>query len=75
MLDAIEKNLLKEVAELDSLPVGAYNIRANGQLDSRNTTANIDIVTKADKPGIDIYIKPGTKTRASTSPSLSARRG
>ena len=29
-MDAIEKNLLKEIAELDSLPVGAYNIRANG---------------------------------------------
>ena len=30
-MDAIEKNLLKEVTELDALPVGAYNIRANGQ--------------------------------------------
>ena len=46
MIDAIEQNLLREVADLDSLPVGAYNIRANGQLAGRNTTANIDIVTK-----------------------------
>ena len=30
MIDAIEQNLLREVADLDSLPVGAYNIRANG---------------------------------------------
>ena len=30
-MDAIEKNLLHEVAELDALPVGAYNIRANGK--------------------------------------------
>ena len=58
-MDAIEKKLLHEVAELDALPVGAYNIRANGQLQTRNTTANIDIVSKDDKPGIDIYIKPG----------------
>ena len=50
-MDAIEKNLLKEVAELDALPVGAYNIRANGGLAGRHTTANIDIVTKEDKPG------------------------
>ena len=50
MIDAIEQNLLREVADLDSLPVGAYNIRANGQLAGRNTTANIDIVTKDDKP-------------------------
>ena len=27
----------------------------------RNTTANIDIVTKKDKPGIDVIIKPGTQ--------------
>ena len=27
----------------------------------RSTTANIDITTKTDKPGIDIKIKPGTK--------------
>ena len=72
-MDAIEKKLLHEVAELDALPVGAYNIRANGQLQTRNTTANIDIVSKDDKPGIDIYIKPGTKTRACTSRSSSAR--
>lgn len=69
MIDAIEQNLLREVADLDSLPVGAYNIRANGQLAGRNTTANIDIVTKDDKPGIDIYIRRSPKTRAYTSPS------
>ena len=59
-MDAIQKNMLHEVAELDALPVGAYNIRANGATASRNTTANIDIVTKEDKPGIDIIIKPNT---------------
>ena len=60
MIDTIEQNLLREVADLDSLPVGAYNIRANGKLAGRNTTANIDIVTKQDKPGIDIFIRPFT---------------
>ena len=59
-MDAIEKRLLHEVADLDALPVGAYNIRENGKLGGRSTTANIDIVTKTDKPGIDIIIKPGT---------------
>ena len=59
-MDAIEKRLLHEVADLDALPVGAYNIRENGKLGGRSTTANIDIVTKSDKPGIDIIIKPGT---------------
>ena len=60
-LDAIQKNILHEVADLDGIPQGAYNIRSNGASAGRNTTANIDIVTKEDKPGIDIIIKPGTK--------------
>ncbi len=60
-LDAIQKNILHEVADLDSIPQGAYNIRANGTSAGRNTTANIDIVSKEDKPGIDIIVKPGTK--------------
>ena len=55
-MNAYEKALLHEVAELDALPVGAYNIRANGASAARNTTAHIDIVIKTDKPGIDIYI-------------------
>ena len=74
-MDAIEKNLLKEVAELDALPVGAYNIRANGGLAGRNTTANIDIVTKTDKPGIDIFIKPGTKNKSVHIPVIISRTG
>lgn len=57
----IQKNLLKETAGIESIPVGAYNIRSNGKLAGRNVTANIDIKTKTDKPGIDIFIKPETK--------------
>ena len=53
MIDDIQKRLLKEIADLDSLPVGAYNIRANGAAAGRHTTANIEIVTKTDRPGIE----------------------
>lgn len=60
-MDEIQKTLLEQVADLHSVPAGAYNFRVNGQGAGRNTTANIDIVTKEDKPGIDIMIKPGTK--------------
>ena len=63
-MDEIQKTLLEEVADLHGIPAGAYNIRANGQTAERNTTANIDIVTKEDKSGIDIYIKPGTKNES-----------
>ena len=36
---------------------------ANGQSVERASTANIEIVTKEDKSGIDIHIRPGTKER------------
>ena len=64
MLDKIDKKLLKEVADLHEIPQGAYNIRKNGEKLARNTTDNIDIVSKEDKPGIDIIIKPGTKNES-----------
>jgi Fe-S cluster assembly scaffold protein SufB len=63
-LDAIQQKILTEVADLHGVPEGAYNIRANGTSAGRATTANIDIVTKEDKPGIDIIIKPGTKNES-----------
>lgn len=59
-MDQIQKTLLEEVAGLHDIPTGAYNIRANGQTKGRNTTANIDIISKEDGTGIDIRIKPGT---------------
>ena len=74
-LDGIQKNLLKEIAGLESIPEGAYNIRANGELNSRNVTANVDIVTKTDKPGIDIIIKPGTKNERVDIPVLLTASG
>ena len=64
MLDAIDKRILKEVADLHDIPQGAYNIRKNGEGAGRNTTANIDIITKSDKPGIDVKVKPGTKNES-----------
>ena len=60
MLDAIDKQLLKVVAGLEEIPQGAYNIRKNGQLESRKVTTNIDIVTNANKSGIDITVASGT---------------
>lgn len=74
-MDAIQQRLLKEVAEIEGIPVGAFNIRANGDLDSRNTTAHIDIVSKTDKPGIDIIIKPGTKNESVHIPVVISKSG
>ena len=74
-MDAIQKNLLEQVAELHEVPEGAYNIRANGQAAARNTTANIDIVSKQDKDGIDIIIKPGTKRESVHIPVVLSESG
>ncbi len=74
-MDAIQKNILHEVANLDALPTGAYNIRLDGASAGRNTTANIDIQTKQDKPGIDIIIKPGTKKESVHIPVILSKSG
>ena len=64
-MDSIQKDLLIQIADLHSTPEGAYNIRGDGKSLGRNSTANIDIVTKTDgKEGIDIIIKPGTKSES-----------
>ena len=74
-MDTIQKNLLEAVADLHNVPEGAYNIRANGELSGRNTTANIDIITKTDKSGIDIRIKPGTKNESVHIPVVISQSG
>lgn len=75
MLDNIQKQILSEVADLHSIPSGAYNIRANGKSEARNTTANIDIVTKEDGSGIDIKIKPNTKNESVHIPVVLSQSG
>ena len=74
-LNDIQRQLLREIADLETVPKGAYNIRANGESAGRSTTANIDIVTKTDKPGIDIIIKPGTKNESVHIPVVLSQSG
>ena len=74
-MNAIEKNLLAQVADLHKVPEGAYNIRSNGKSVGRNTTANIDITSKTDKSGIDIRIKPGTKNESVHIPVILSESG
>ncbi len=75
MIDEIQKTLLAQVADLHQVPEGAYNIRANGKMAGRNTTANIDIVSKEDGSGIDIFIKPGTKRESVHIPVVLSEAG
>lgn len=74
-MDAIQQELLAQVAGLHEVPEGAYNIRANGEMAGRNTTANIDIITKEDRSGIDIRIKPGTKSESVHIPVVLSQSG
>ncbi len=60
-LTPIDADLLAEIANIHGMPKGAFNIRKDGQLVERHSSANIEIATKTDHPGIDIHIKPGTK--------------
>ena len=60
-LDDISKMILNEVADITDEPQGAYNFRVNSGLAGRNTTENINIVSKENGSGIDIFIKPDTK--------------
>lgn len=74
-LDEIQMRILQEVADLHSVPEGAYNIRSNGALAGRNSTANIEIVSKPDGTGIDIHIKPGTKNESVHIPVVLSESG
>ena len=74
-MDKIQKNLLSEVAGLHEVPQGAYSIRVNGKLHGKNSSENIEIVQKTDKPGIDIYVKAGTKNESMHIPVILSQSG
>ena len=71
----IVSQLLAAIADLHEIPAGAYNIRKNVGGHSTNTTANIEIVTKQDKPGIDIIVAPGTKNESVHIPVIITEAG
>ncbi len=74
-MDDIQRRLIREVADLHDVPMGAYNFRANGALAGRNTTANIDIRSKEGGSGIDILIKPGTHNESVHIPVVLSESG
>lgn len=74
-MDQIQMEMLKQVADIHEVPHGAYNFRINGKGEARNTTEHIDIVTKTDKQGIDIIIKPGTKNESVHIPVVLSQSG
>ncbi|MCF8075848.1 MAG: SufD family Fe-S cluster assembly protein [Desulfotignum sp.] len=75
MLNAIDKKVLKEVAGLEEIPKGAYNIRKNGKLEGREVSANINIETNEKGDGIVIDIKPGTVNESVHIPVILSQAG
>jgi len=75
MLNALDKNLLKVVADLEGIPKGAYNIRKNGKLLAREISANINIETNAEGTGIIVTIKPGTVNESVHIPVILSQAG
>lgn len=64
MLTKIEKDLLAEIADLHSIPECSVNIRKNGECEVRKSTSDIEIVSKKDKDGIDIFVKDNVKNKS-----------
>ena len=72
----IQKMMLEKVANMKQMPTeGAYNLRLNGQGFVRHSSEHIEIVPKTDKPGIDIYIKEGTKGETVAIPVVISESG
>ena len=75
MLDAIDKQILKDVAGLEDMPKGAYNIRKNGKLLGREVSANINIEANEKNNGIIIRIKPNTINESVHIPVILSQAG
>lgn len=75
MLDKIDKELLKQVADLHAIPKGAYNIRKNGKLEGRVSTSNIQIETNKAGDGIVIKILSATKGESVHIPVILSEAG
>ena len=63
-LTQIDKDLLKQVADMHTVPQGSFNIRKNGQSVDRKSDDEVTILPKKDKSGIDIIIKEGVKNKS-----------
>jgi Fe-S cluster assembly scaffold protein SufB len=57
----MESALLQSIADIPGITDGAFSLRKNGKPVYVNTTPNINIIPKKDKPGIDIYVRADTK--------------
>lgn len=61
-MNKITERLLRAVSDWTGVPQdAAYNIREDGLCAGRQSTKNVLIASKADKPGIDVTVLSGSK--------------
>ncbi len=76
MIDKVDAELLKKIADMLGKPVGAFNIRKDSMCDSRGNSENITISPREDgKEGIDVKVRPGTKGEACHIPVIITKTG
>ena len=63
-MEKLDLELLEKIAELHSVPEGSFNIRKNGERLAANSTDDVQIIQKTDKPGIDIIVAEGVKNKS-----------
>jgi len=59
-VEAEDKELLQEIVGENPENADSYNIRKNGKKIERKVNPNINIISKEDNSGIDIYVKEDT---------------
>ena len=75
-MDKNSKFLLSKITPLHDIPqAGVYSIRENGKLLARNTDEEVNIVSKTDKEGIDVFVKSGTQNKSVHIPVLVSMSG
>lgn len=72
-MNKITETLLRIVSEFDGDFKGAFNIREDGMCAGRQSTENVIIESKKDKPGLEIHIKPGTQGETISIPACVTR--
>lgn len=70
------KAMLQEVIDREKIPESAaYNIRSDGKSAGRHNTKNIQIISKKDKPGIDIHVSSAAQKEEVFIPALVTHSG
>ncbi|NLA27836.1 MAG: SufD family Fe-S cluster assembly protein [Firmicutes bacterium] len=61
MLTALDREMLRHVADLQEDPPGAFNIRKDGEGVEQRSAPGIEIRPKDNQRGIDVIVEPGAR--------------